>query len=90
MDEGCLVHEEHVDIVDVVVVVAEDGWQFGHRSRVVVFSIIGSVLDLAHERIRLSNQIFDADWLLPVFLPEDAFLLRLLLLELRVPDHLSR
>lgn len=55
VDEGSLVHEEHIDIIDVVVMVAEHGWQFGHRSRVVVLGIIGSVLDLVHQRVRLSD-----------------------------------
>lgn len=53
-----------------------------------IFRIIGSILNLVHERIGLSYKIFDADELFIVFFIEDALLLRMLiLLELSVPNH---
>ena len=44
-----LVNKGHIIAIEVVGVVAENGRQRGHESWVVVFGVVGLVLDFVHE-----------------------------------------
>jgi hypothetical protein len=64
MREERLVNKSHVIAIKVVGLVVEDGGQSRHEPRIVVFGVVGLVLNFVHQRVGIGQQIFDTDQIL--------------------------